>query len=222
MSNCYRLHDPVPVRLQKLGLCVMIAQSFDPATADAPPVPDLILDHLCQVAGMKEVALAQKSSRNKFDRVSMAAFTEVACRAIEAIENIGTGTHQKQHDTQQQHSITTVPSSSQPRAVPRSKSTANALEVKEQRDRGLLKCCLDRLFQLLVFFSSMEHVSEESRKEDRDGSGGSTWMNTDIAELGLDDSQVALLLSTVLTAIESKDRNWRSFHHFDVCSLAAP
>lgn len=155
---------------------------------------DLILDHLCQVAGMKEVALAQKSSRNKFDRVSIAAHTEVACQAIEAIASIGIGICQK-HNSRQQHSITTVSSSPQPRAA----------DAKEQGDKGTVKSCLNRLFRLLVFFSSMEHVSEEGGKGDRNDVGDSNWIHTDIADLGLDDSQVALLLSTTLTAIESKD-----------------
>ncbi|KAI8359424.1 armadillo-type protein [Mortierella sp. GBAus27b] len=183
-----RLDDPVPVKLQKLTLCVKIAQSSNSTSADTPRIQGLILDHLCQVAGMKEVAIAQKSSRTKFDRASLTAHVEVACRAIESIANVGTGTATSPN----QHSTATLPPSPQPRPI----------GARSMEDKGMVRCCMDRLFRLLVFFASMEHVSEEGRKDGRGDTGGHNWLHKDIADLGLDDSQVALLLSTVMTAIE--------------------
>ncbi|KAK3818628.1 MAG: armadillo-type protein [Benniella sp.] len=181
-----RSQDPVPVKLQKLDLCVKIVQSSlsTSAAVEAQTTSDLIFDHLCRVASMKELALTQKSGRTKLDRASMAAPFEAACRAIEAIANVATGVRQKQHNGQQQGPLLSNP---QARA-----------DDKGHTARSIVKYCLERLFRLLVFFSSMEHVLEKGTDSNSD-----SWIHTDIADLGLDESQVSLLLSTVLTAIES-------------------
>ncbi|KAF9350951.1 AP-4 complex subunit beta-1, partial [Mortierella sp. NVP85] len=182
-----RSQDPVPVKLQKLDLCVKIVQSsLSTSAAEGQTRSDLILDHLCRVASMKELAFTQKSGRTKLDRSSMAGPFEVACRAIDAIANVATGVvHQEQHHGQLQGSLLSNP---QPRADDKGRATT----------RNIVKYCLERLFRLLVFFSSMEHVLEKSTDSNSD-----SWIHTDIADLGLDESQVARLLSTVLTAIES-------------------
>ncbi|KAI8596510.1 armadillo-type protein, partial [Dissophora ornata] len=186
--------DPVPIRLQKLALCAMVAQQ---PSATATSI-SFILDYLCQVASMKDVALLQKSSRGtqKLDRHSIAAHLEVVCRAIEAIATIGS--HQSARHGQQE---------------------IQQMDEQQQKHGGsIIKSCLDRLFQLLILFANLEQVLEE-RQERKEGTGSSkkgkkvapgqteSWMHKDMADLNLDDSQAALLLSTALMAIE---RSWQS------------
>ncbi|KAF9173984.1 AP-4 complex subunit beta-1 [Mortierella sp. AD010] len=191
-----KLNDPVAIKLQKLSLCATIAQKSTSVTVattlGSTNVSTLILDHLCHVAAMRDIMnLVQKAHRTKtrIDRHSIIDNLEVACRAIETIGKIGTFQHSSQ-------------------------SQETGSQEGGQGGRSISKSCIDRLFQLLILFSSMEHTLEKPRAEgQKDGSSNTkksqhgqadnSWTHTNIADLGLDESQVALLLSTVLLTIES-------------------
>ncbi|KAF9115470.1 AP-4 complex subunit beta-1 [Mortierella sp. AM989] len=197
-----RPSDPVAIKFQKLSLCAAIAQkssSITVTTALGPrDLPTLILDHLCHVAAMKDVViLLQKAYRTKtrVDRHSIEEHLEVACRAIETIGVIGA--YQCHNQSQEIVPMT------QPASTP---------EHREGRhsSQSISKSSIDRLFQLLILFSSMEHILEKPRnggekdkEKSQHGQLENNWMHTNIAELNLDDSQIALLLSTTLLAIES-------------------
>ncbi|KAG0022341.1 AP-4 complex subunit beta-1 [Entomortierella chlamydospora] len=201
-----KLNDPVAIKLQKFSLCATIAQKSTSVTVattlGSTNVSTLILDHLCHVAAMRDIVnLVQKSHRTKtrIDRHSITDNLEVACRAIETIGKIGTFQHSSQSQEKQPMA----------RLSPTSGSQEDG-----QSGRSISKSCIDRLFQLLILFSSMEHTLEKPRSEgQKDGSSNmkksqhgqadNSWTHTNIADLGLDESQVALLLSTVLLTIES-------------------
>ncbi|KAF9207015.1 AP-4 complex subunit beta-1 [Haplosporangium sp. Z 27] len=200
-----RLNDPVATKLQKLNICTIISQKSTNATVttiNGPTgVSNLILDHLCHVAAMADlVVLLQKAHRNKtkLDRHSITGHLEVACRGIEAIGAIASFQYLNQ-------SKETLPATQV--------SSISGTQEGGQNGQNIVKSCIDRLFQLLVLFSSMEHILEkpknESQKESTNrknvkshGPMGGGWMHTNISDLNLDDSQVALLLSTTFLTIE--------------------
>ncbi|KAF9936662.1 AP-4 complex subunit beta-1 [Mortierella alpina] len=122
--------DPVVTKVEKLKLCATVALSAD------EPARSLILDHLSQVASMKDAVQRKKSSRSKLFKDWMATHVDAACCAIDSIGMIGSQ-HLKQIDSDHH-------------------SKAGPAIAK-----NTTMTCLDRLFQLLVLFSDMGLLSEE-------------------------------------------------------------
>ncbi|KAG0289480.1 AP-4 complex subunit beta-1, partial [Dissophora globulifera] len=186
-----RPSDPIPIKLQKLALCSTIAQQQQQhasiATADTtiPSLSRMILDHFCLVASMKNVVLFQQSTaargarQQPLDRQTIAAQLEVACLAIDAIGQIGSHQFSQTRDNEK-----------------KDKSNPNQANI-----RSNARACIDRLFQLLVLFGNMERISSNI-KNPRKESDTYSWMHSEIAALDLEESQVALVLSTILMAIE--------------------
>ncbi|KAF9958489.1 AP-4 complex subunit beta-1 [Mortierella alpina] len=171
-----RLGDAVVIKMEKVKLCATIALSAD------EPARGSILDHLSQVASMKDALQLKKSSRTKWFKDWMATNVDVACCAIDSIGMIGS-----QH---LRHSDLNPHSKNRPATAKNTTAT-----------------CLDRLFQLLALFSDMGLLSEErSASKDRgsgQGSGSSeTWIHNSLSELELEDDKLARLLTTILLAIE--------------------
>ncbi|KAG0358936.1 AP-4 complex subunit beta-1 [Gamsiella multidivaricata] len=186
-----RATDSSVIKFQRLNLCTTVALS----TAISDSASTFILEHMCEVAGMKSLMLLQKPSRAKLDRHSIEAHVEVAVRAIEAIGSIGSN--------MRPHHRALVSDLASPSGMDLNLSR----QLGEQRESNITKICLERLFRLLVLFSNMEHVLEEdsARKEKYKKVGMiDSLMPTNIGDLDLDDSQTALLLSTVLTSIEQE------------------
>ncbi|KAI7830299.1 armadillo-type protein [Gamsiella multidivaricata] len=192
-----RATDSSVIKFQRLNLCTTVALS----TAISDSASTFILEHMCEVAGMKSLMLLQKPSRAKLDRHSIEAHVEVAVRAIEAIGSIGSN--------MRPHHRALVSDLASPSGMDLNLSR----QLGEQRESNITKICLERLFRLLVLFSNMEHVLEEdsARKEKYKKVGMiDSLMPTNIGDLDLDDSQTALLLSTVLTSIERKRKMRRN------------
>ncbi|KAG0201294.1 AP-4 complex subunit beta-1 [Mortierella sp. NVP41] len=187
-----RPNDPVVIKLKKLELCTIVAQF------SAVPVMTFILDHMCLVASMKEMAQFQKSSRVRLDRQYIFAQLEVVCGAIQSIGAIGSNygsRHLFRHQTKDSGDNSTDPTSEAPLIN----------EEIEKTRRTVGKACLDRLYQLLVLVSGLGNETE--RPNDNKGSSkkGTTdsWIHQHLAELNLDESQVAKIQSTLLLAIEA-------------------
>ncbi|KAG9323605.1 hypothetical protein KVV02_006894 [Mortierella alpina] len=175
-SLCCRPGDPVVTKVEKLKLCATVALSAD------EPARSLILDHLSQVASMKDAVQRKKSSRSKLFKDWMAAHVDAACCAIDSIGIMGSQ-HLKQLDSDYH-------------------SKAGPAIVK-----NTTMTCLDRLFQLLVLFSDMGLLSEErnaskNRESSRGSASSETRIHTSLSELELEEHQVAQLLTTILLAIE--------------------
>ncbi|KAF9983591.1 AP-4 complex subunit beta-1 [Mortierella antarctica] len=169
--------DPVVTKVEKLKLCATVALSAD------EPARSLILDHLSQVASMKDAVQRKKSSRSKLFKDWMATHVDAACCAIDSIGMIGSQ-HLKQLDSDHH-------------------SKAGPAIAK-----NTTMTCLDRLFQLLVLFSDMGLLSEErnaskNRESSRGSASSETWIHTSLSELELEEHQVAQLLTTILLAIEA-------------------
>ncbi|KAF9956389.1 AP-4 complex subunit beta-1 [Mortierella alpina] len=175
-GHVVRPDDPVEIKIEKLGLCATVALSADDSARG------LILDHLCQVASMKEALQRKKSSRSKLFKDWMTTHVDVACRAIDSIALIGS--QRLKHSHSDPHN-----------------KTGPTME------RSTARTCLDRLFQLLVLFSDMGALSEErsasKNKGSRQGPGSSeNWSHSSLSELELEETQVARLLTTVILAME--------------------
>lgn len=183
-----RPNDPIVIKLKKLELCTIVAQ-FSPL-----PVTTFILDHLCLVASMKEMAQFQKSSRTRLDRQYISAQLEVVCAAIESIGAIGSnyGSGQHRGDT---GTASTGESEGGPANEPATPLTRDEIE-KTRRTVG--KTCLDRQYQLLVLVSDLGNETERQKGI----KGSSTWNHQNLAGLNLDESQVAMIQSTLLMSIE--------------------
>ncbi|KAF9285161.1 AP-4 complex subunit beta-1 [Mortierella alpina] len=167
--------DPVVTKLEKLKLCTTIALSANDSACG------LILDHLSQVASMKDALQRRKSSRSKLFTDWLATHVDVACCAIGSIGMIGS--HRPNHPDSDHH------------------------KTQPRMDRDTTMVCLDRLFKLLVLFSDLGLLSEErsvsKNRESSQGSGSSeNWIHNSLSELELEEDQVARLLTTLLLAIE--------------------
>ncbi|CAO3564057.1 unnamed protein product [Mortierella alpina] len=168
--------DAVVIKIEKVRLCATIALSADDLVRGS------ILNHISQVASMKDALQLKKSSRTKFFKDWMATNVDVAYCAIDSIGMIGSW-HLRSSDLD--HHSKTGPAAA--------KNTTTT--------------CLDRLFQLLALFSDMGLLSEERKAtKNRGGGQGSgsseTWIHNSLSELELEDDKVARLLTTLLLAIE--------------------
>ncbi|KAI1320610.1 AP-4 complex subunit beta-1 [Mortierella claussenii] len=229
-----RLEDPVPIQLQKLGLCTTVARSLTTTTTSNNNSTLLasILDHLCQVSSLREVANLSSQSPQKHDRHFIASQVQVACKAIESIGVIGSQFsqpssqdhhHQRQYPSEQ----AAAPTSNIPTG--QTEDSRGTVRNNSKNDEDATKSCINRLFRLLILFSNMEHLLEDpkkgSKKEQKrvdinstsdtvkkqkkpikkdDASIADGWMHSRVmTDLNLEDSQVALILSTILLAIDT-------------------
>ncbi|KAF9436975.1 AP-4 complex subunit beta-1 [Entomortierella beljakovae] len=182
-----RLSDPIVIKLQKLMLCATIVKkssSIDFTTSSGSVnLTTLVLDHLCHVAIMKDLATQiQKANRTKtrIDRHHISTQLEASCKAIEIIGTIGT--------------------------------QFNDIQKGGHSDRTTLKSCFDRLFQLLVIFSNMEDVKANLNQDkikakniniSRGSQDDRIWTDINIDDLGLESSQISQILSAILLAFEN-------------------
>ncbi|KAG0275418.1 AP-4 complex subunit beta-1 [Linnemannia exigua] len=186
-------NDPITIKLKKLDLCTLVAQF------SAVPVTTFILDHLCLVASMKEMAHFQKSSRTRLDRQYISAQLEVVCGAIEAIGTIGSNYESSQPFSPQiKESLVKDPAHSSSGLVSEAAAPISRGEI-EKTERTVGKACLDRLYQLLVLVSDL---GNESERQKGSRSNTASWNQQNLAGLNLDEAQVATIQSTLLLAIE--------------------
>ncbi|KAG0377051.1 AP-4 complex subunit beta-1 [Mortierella sp. AD032] len=187
-------NDPITIKLKKLDLCALVAQF------SAVPATTFILDHLCLVASMKEMAHFQKSSRVRLDRQYVSAQLEVVCRAIETIGAIGSNYKSSQpFNTQIKESPVTDPVHSSGDLVSEAAAPFSRSEI-EKTGGAVGKACLDRLYQLLVLVSDLGNESERQKDSK---SNTPAWKHQNLAGLNLDETQVAMIQSTLLLAIEA-------------------
>ncbi|KAG0197013.1 AP-4 complex subunit beta-1, partial [Mortierella sp. GBA30] len=187
------LNDPEVIKFEKLKLCARIIVLSDEA------VQDSILDHLSQVASMKDVVQQQQSNRTKWHKDEMTMHVEVACRAIESIGIIGSGI--TKDDRQLSHPSDNGSLLSQSTSTPQEKCGQND-------GRRIAAICLDRLFRMLVLFSDMDQVSEAQQADTKNKATKKTlestnsWLNNNLSALELEETQLARLLTAALLAIE--------------------
>ncbi|KAF9186734.1 AP-4 complex subunit beta-1 [Haplosporangium sp. Z 11] len=166
-------NDPVVIKLQKLSVCVRIAQSSDPTTTL------FILDNLCTVASMSHLTTLHKTSRTKLERHTITSHLEVTCRAIEAIGQIGS-----------QCQLQDQPSPSQQKPT-----QADVLKTCHGR--------LFQLLVLFSDTEHVYDEHNGRKGDQRKSKGMPVdWKHAEIAELELEDAQVSRVLSTLLIAIE--------------------
>lgn len=172
----------------KLELCTVVAQ-FSPV-----PVTSFILDHLCFVASMKEMAQFQKSGQNRLDRQYISAQLEVVSAAIVSIGAIGTNyeSRQRHGDSDAADTGKTVGDSTNEAVEPLTR------DETEKSRRSVGKACLDRLYQLLSLVSDFGNETERQKGD----KASSAWSHQNLVALNLDESQVAMIQSTLLLAIE--------------------
>ncbi|KAF9299040.1 AP-4 complex subunit beta-1 [Linnemannia elongata] len=183
-------NDPIVIKLKKLDLCTIVAQ-FSPLS-----LTTFILDHLCLVASMKEMAQFQKSSRTKLDRQYISAQLEVVCSAIKSIGAIGSNYGSRQR----QGNIGAAGHANE-------SATPLTLDEIERTRRTIGKTCLDRLYQLLVLVSDLGNETERQKGD----KGSPTWNHQNLSVLNLDESQVAMIQSTLLLSSEACwQRNYES------------
>ncbi|KAF9925654.1 AP-4 complex subunit beta-1 [Linnemannia zychae] len=166
--------DPIAIKLKKLEICTIVAQFSH------VPVTNFILDHLCLVASMKELTQFQKSSRVRLDRQQMNGQLDVVCAAIESIAAVGA------HYVGSQITVETE---------------SQTQEEIEKMKNIVDKACMDRLYQLLVLVSDLGNESERQKTGHK--SINTTWYHQNLAALNLEESQVAIIQSTLLIAIEA-------------------
>jgi hypothetical protein len=172
----------------KLELCTIVAQ-FSPV-----PVASFILDHVCLVASMKEMAQFQKSSRNRLDRQYISAQLEVVCAAIESIGVIGSNYRSRQH-----HGDFGAADTGESVGDPANEADAPLTQDEIEKTRRVVgSACLDRLYQLLGLVSDLGNEMERQKGT----KASSAWSHQNLAGLNLDESQVAMIQSTLLLAIE--------------------
>ncbi|KAF9551127.1 AP-4 complex subunit beta-1 [Mortierella hygrophila] len=192
-------NDPIVIALKKLELCRIVAQF------SLLPVTTFILDHLCLVASMKEMAQLQQSSRTKLDRQYISAQLEVVCAAIESIGAIGLN-----YGSRQRHDNGAADTGEFEGGPANESATPLTRDEIEKMKKTVNKTCLDRLYQLLVLVSDLGNETERQK-----GNRGSlTWNHQNLAGLNLDESQVAMIQSTLLLSIEGCwQRNYESMRY---------
>lgn len=190
-------NDPIVTKLKKLELCTIVAQF------SSLSVITFILDHLCLVASMKEMAQFQRSNRTRLDRQYISAQLEVVCTAIESIGAIGSN-----YGSRQRNGDPGAASTGEDEGGPENESaTPLTRDEIEKTRRTVGKTCLDRLYQLLVLVSDLGNETERLRGT----KSSSTWNHQNLAGLNLDESQVAMIQSTLLLSIEACwQRNYES------------
>ncbi|KAF9913353.1 AP-4 complex subunit beta-1 [Linnemannia zychae] len=202
----HKPNDPIAIKLKKLSLCTLVAQF------SAVSVTTFILDHLCHVASMKEMAHFQKSSRTKLDRHYICAQLDVACEAIMSIGAIGSN-YGSYHlfSNLPNESSTDFANSSSDLVGSETMAPLSRSGIEETR-KTVGKACLDRLFQLLVLVS--DFGNEPERQKGSKSNTGAAWNHQNLAVLSLDESQVAMIQSTLLLAIEvCWQRNYEAMRH---------
>ncbi|KAF9123729.1 AP-4 complex subunit beta-1 [Mortierella sp. 14UC] len=188
-------NDPIAIKLKKLDLCTLVAQF------SAVPVTTFILDHLCLVASMKEMAHFQKSSRTRLDRQYISVQLEVICGAIESIGAIGSNYGSSLLFSNLVKESGMDPANSSNDIVVSEGTAPLSREEIEKTRRTVGKICLDRLYQLLVLVSDLGNETE--RQKGSKSNTGSAWDHQNLAGLNLDEFQMAKIQSTLLLAIEA-------------------
>ncbi|KAF9383913.1 AP-4 complex subunit beta-1 [Podila verticillata] len=178
-----RPNDAIAIKIQKLDISSAIASTA------TPPISNLILDHLCELAVMKDAYNLQKASKGKLDQQLLAGHQKVALRSIAAIGYVGSRYRQTQLQLQASKAQDTT-------IYPI--DTLRSCQLVE-------KCCFDRLFALLAVFSGMDDVlgskqSGQDRRKRPESEG--SWSRVPVSELDFEDDQTALFVSKILTAIE--------------------
>ncbi|KAF8948580.1 AP-4 complex subunit beta-1 [Haplosporangium gracile] len=182
-------NDPIVIKLKKLELCTIVAQF------SSVPVTTFIMDHLCLVASMKEMVQFQKSSRTRLDRQYISAQLEVVCSALKSIGTIGSnyGSHQHHGD-----SGAAGPGEAGCDPANEAVKPLDRDEIESTR-RTVGKACLEHLYQLLVLVSDLGSELERQKGSKE----SSAWSHQNLVGLSLDESQVAMIQSTLLLAIEA-------------------